>query len=312
VRCLIDSGSQVTTITESVYESRFKDQQLSNSKWIKLSGANGLSIPTIGILKLNVCIHDHIFKDTYILVVKDPVDSSVAHHKQRIPGVIGCNILKKLHDVSPRELCPVLSEAVQQYKSQLILTERISAVVDKKNTDVLGIAKTRKSSVLVPANTSTSVVCTTRQLIDGYTVLIEPTSTHLTQGLVVFTSLDKVKEGTIRCNVMNLSDDDIVLHKSTKLANVSDCQILAPNLTVRMEEGEAKVDLEMTDMQPLTTNWDSLPYKLNIGDIKTSRTEDKELRQLFSGYADVFSKDRNDLGFTDKVEHHIKTTTDVE
>ena len=311
VRCLIDSGSQVTTITESFYESRFKDQQLSDSNWIKLSGANGLSIPTIGILKLNVCIHDRVFNDTYVLVVKDPVDISVAHHKQRTPGVIGCNIIKKLYGDSPRKLCPVLSEAVQQYKSQLILTERISAVVNKKNTDVLGIAKTRNGPILVPANTSTSVVCTTRQLIDGCTVLIEPTSTHLTQGLVVFPSLDKVKDGTIRCNLMNFSDDDVVLHKSIKLAKVSDCQILTPKLTVQMEEGVAKVDVERTDVLPSTTSWDSLPYKLNIGDIKTSRTEDKELRQLFSGYSDIFSKDRNDLGFTDKVEHRIKTTTDV-
>jgi hypothetical protein len=230
-----------------------------------------------------------------------------------MPGVIGCNIIKKLYGDSSRELCPVLSEAVQQYKTQLVLMERISAVVYKNNieSDVLGIAKTREGPILVPANTSTVIVCTTRQQIDGYTVLIEPSSTQLTQGLVVLPSLDKVKEGTIRCNLMNYSDDDIVLNKSVKLAEVSDCKLLTPNLTVQMEEGIVEVNLESTDIQPSTTSWDSLPYKLNIGDIKTSRAEDKQLLQLFSGYSDVFSKDRNDIGFTDKVEHCIKTNTDV-
>ena len=48
---------------------------------------------------------------------------------------------------------------------------------------------------------------------------------------------------------------------------------------------------------------------LNISNL--TRKEQHKFSGLFEQYADVFSKDNNDIGYTDQVEHYIKTTTDV-
>ena len=44
--CLIDSGSEVSTITEEFFNAHFKGQSLlSTSGWLSLTAANGLEIP---------------------------------------------------------------------------------------------------------------------------------------------------------------------------------------------------------------------------------------------------------------------------
>ena len=42
-----------------------------------------------------------------------------------------------------------------------------------------------------------------------------------------------------------------------------------------------------------------------------TESDDEKLRNLFHEYSDVFSKDKNDIGFTDAVEYRIHTTSDI-
>lgn len=47
VTCLLDTGSNVSTITESFFEQRFQPI-LKNCEWLVLSAANGLGISYLG------------------------------------------------------------------------------------------------------------------------------------------------------------------------------------------------------------------------------------------------------------------------
>ena len=100
VRCLYDSGSQVTTITNAYYEQHFKDQTLVDCRsLIRLTGAaNGLEIPLIGLMICDVVMNSQTFKNAHILVVKDPQDSQWAKNKTRVPGIIGCNIIGQIYE----------------------------------------------------------------------------------------------------------------------------------------------------------------------------------------------------------------------
>ena len=73
VRCLYDSGSQVTTITNTYYEQHFKDQTLVDCRsLIRLTAPNGLEIPLVGLMICDVVMNSQTFKNAHILVVKDP------------------------------------------------------------------------------------------------------------------------------------------------------------------------------------------------------------------------------------------------
>ncbi len=57
VACLIDTGSMVSTIMESCFLKNFKpwgQERLKLCQWLQLYAANGLAIPYIGYMELNL------------------------------------------------------------------------------------------------------------------------------------------------------------------------------------------------------------------------------------------------------------------
>jgi hypothetical protein len=312
VRCLLDCGSQVTTITESYFNKFFKEKLLYDSSWIQLAGSNGLPINTVALFKNCLNIQGHVFNDVYIIVVSDPVNVSVKGRKELVPGVIGANVIHMLHKRSTIEvLSPELHEAVKRYEQQITLSEMVSAETVKKDSDILGTVKTIKGTLNIPANTEISIICNTRRNIDDYTVLVDPSQTALPQGLLVYPTLDKVRHGKVHCRVMNLSNKTITLFKPLQIANICKCEVITPDVEiVYNEEGKAMINVQQPQLQP-DDSWRNLPFEVDIGNIRTTKQEDQVLRQLFHSYTDVFSKDKNDLGFTDKVKHRIVTTSDI-
>ena len=77
VRCLLDSGSQVSTITESFFNKRFRPRRselLDTNQWLTLTAANGLGIPYIGYLELDFEAKGVTIPKRSILVLRDPPD----------------------------------------------------------------------------------------------------------------------------------------------------------------------------------------------------------------------------------------------
>lgn len=52
VKCLVDTGSQVTLFSESLCRELFKDKQTNDRDlpWLTLRAANGLTIPYVGYM----------------------------------------------------------------------------------------------------------------------------------------------------------------------------------------------------------------------------------------------------------------------
>ncbi|CAH3179231.1 unnamed protein product [Porites lobata] len=80
VRCLLDSGSQVSTIAESFFNKHFRPRRsklLDTNQWLTLTAANGLEIPYIGYLELDFEAQGVTILQRGILVVRDPPGSPV-------------------------------------------------------------------------------------------------------------------------------------------------------------------------------------------------------------------------------------------
>ena len=141
---------------------------------------------------------------------------------------------------------------------------------------------------------------------------MEPSSTPLPEGLLIYPTLSKVKRGMVYCRLMNLSDTVVTLQKPTRIAEICTCDVMKPNIDKSMtEEGRFVVDIQKPYVVLSHHSWQNLPYPVNIGDIKMTKSDHEKLRNLFQEYSDIFSKDKNDIGFTDAVEHRIHTTSDI-
>lgn len=96
VKCLVDTGSEVSTITESWFHQHFTNSHLQErSHWFMLNAANGLDIPYVGLLEAEVDILGIVCR-ALILIVKDAAYPSTRRRKQEAPGLIGMNILSKV------------------------------------------------------------------------------------------------------------------------------------------------------------------------------------------------------------------------
>lgn len=93
IRCLLDTGAQVSTLTESCFKKYFAHgvDLVDVSNILSVSGTQGLSVPLVGYAELDVQVFDQNFSKLGFLVVKDPQDTPMADRKKAVPGVVGSN-----------------------------------------------------------------------------------------------------------------------------------------------------------------------------------------------------------------------------
>ncbi len=75
VSCLVDTGSMVSTITKSGFREYFEpwdQERLKTCQWLQLRAANGLSIPYIGYIELDIELCGKVVPKCGVLVVRDP------------------------------------------------------------------------------------------------------------------------------------------------------------------------------------------------------------------------------------------------
>ena len=100
VSALVDTGSEVTTITENFFNKYFSQQGLlSTNTWLKLTAANGLDIPYIGYFEADVECCGKLIEKRGILVVQDPPNASSQRRKAAVPGLLGMNVIGKCQDI---------------------------------------------------------------------------------------------------------------------------------------------------------------------------------------------------------------------
>ena len=98
VRCLVDTGAHVSTITESYY----RQHQVSNVKLLdissilRVSSSQGLDVPFNGYVELDADIMGRVFSGLGFLIVRDPTGTPIATRKLEVPGSIGSNIFRDM------------------------------------------------------------------------------------------------------------------------------------------------------------------------------------------------------------------------
>lgn len=88
-RALIDSGSQVTSITRSYWLNHptLKEQKLQSCQ-IPIEGAGGQSVPYHGVLRITVRVLGKEFKNVPAFVVPD------SDYRASVPLLVGTNVIR--------------------------------------------------------------------------------------------------------------------------------------------------------------------------------------------------------------------------
>ncbi|KAJ8046562.1 hypothetical protein HOLleu_05267 [Holothuria leucospilota] len=280
VRCLIDTGAQVSTLTESFNEHLAQEgavEDVSSLLW--LSGGNGLDIPFIGYVELTVRLGGREFPHMGFLVVKDPVGTPLEPREKHVPGVLGCNILR--HVVGPFHSMDVHGEETNTRVSTEGL-EKIAALMREVNvggkleeSPCLGVVRSLgPKPVLIPARSSVTILGSTRQANKGATfhAIYEADSNyydHLPSGLVLYPGFVEVdKSGVIPIQVCNLSEVDVHILPRNPVGTLSP-GTAEPRIEI-VEAGQNEVRFEVVCTVDPTAD---LFERMQVGELSQSEKQ---------------------------------------
>lgn len=309
--CLLDTGSEVTTISEAHFKRQFEGKTLSPAKWVKLTAANGLDIPIIGCLYADIECLGKKLPGKCVFVLRDETDNTGG-----TPGILGMNVLGEL-----RSLFTGL-DGVQQMerhgqRSGGASLHRVFVEMGKEEQLVdrngrIGFVKVGgRRAVIIPPRSETVIAgrCRVSPKIKCQ-VLVEASPTVNTPpGLLVANVLANSVGGKVPVRIMNPSHKPIVLPPRTRVAELCKPHKVLPKEVVAFEEaaGELRVKAIVSQVQPKLE--ESGPLAVPVQADLQGLTPDQvhQLNHLLEKHHAVFSRNDGDYGYTTTVTHCIPT-----
>lgn len=277
VKAIIDTGSQVTTMSERCFHALFGGTQLESLKWLTLNAANNLEVPYQGYFEADIKIGGETVPGRGILVVsidKDP------------PMLLGMNVIR---DINPSFLMDQLG----------LLTIPSEQGVQP---DVCGLSRVLGSrKVKVPARSMQVVAVSCPSVEENCEVLVEPLQ-QLPKGIFVGPTLSCTYKNQLKLQVLNLTDDDVWLDPRTPLGMVRTPSIIhdATVPFVKVYVGQVVADVSVPQ------------HELSVPLSPSLTAEQKEQAQrLLQQYKDIFASSEDDLGHAEGVTHRIHTVDDI-
>lgn len=267
---VLDTGSQVTIMTEDCFLETFRGIQLEQLKWLSINAANNLQIPYNGYFEADIQLGGIEIPGRGILVVKV---------RREIPMLIGMNILENLdQDTFVNHFCLKAPPKSSQVVEGLVRIPRTAAVV-------------------VPAQSCKVVVASCPRQHSDVEEVAEAVE-QLPKGILVRPTLTKIHDGQIILPVINVTKDDIYLNPRMPLAklqcvaSIADDRVSYESINVTVNNVMLHEKLEL-----IVPHWPSLNPEQQI-----------QAAEMFESYQDVFAVDDDDLGFTDMITHQIRLT----
>ena len=249
INCLLDTGAQVSTI-ESFYKEHLAQENdlVDVGQFISISAANGLDIPNVGYVEVDISALGHTYTKLDFLIVKHPQGQMMSTCKQTVPGVIGSNIFRDIaHHLEATRgkqfLQTLKDEEIGEWGSILALYQNmvVSAASVKQTNRV---RMSGHDPVLVPARSVKVVISTTKQTDPGrtYTAIVEEHAVGLfplPNGLMVGAACVTVGEaGTVPIQLANFGTQDVYLKPWTPLGILQTATLGSdiPSTTIRNTE----------------------------------------------------------------------------
>ena len=326
INCLLDTGAEVSTVTESFYNEHLSNEEILETSWVKITAANGLGIPYKGVIVADVEVMG-IHVEAGIFVVKDTDNPTTNQRRKKVPGIIGSNIIRLVKD-------KVSEQASQGASSSSIVTDKNWQSVlmmygisehkadTKKNRDKHFAKLCGNEPVLLDAGAINNITCILPKSFDGDVLVENLVKGHLPSGVTVPSTYARAVNGKIEVPVLNMNKEDKWLQPKTRVGWVHrDVEEVIPHpyvletvqdqevKIVNQEEANGKTDQqdEKTEAPEKNDN----PLNIDLSHADATEDEKKSFIEMINRHADVFAKHDDDLGYCDLIPHKISTVDDT-
>ena len=296
INCLIDTGSMVSTMSETFFNQHLKStcsDPVDTTSWLVVKAANGLDIPYIGYVELDVEYEGQVVPSRAILIERDI--AGLAEKKRFAPGCIGMNILREVP-----EFKKIFGASIEAGK--------YSSTIEINNDKTRFARVAGTSPVIVPASSICNIPATGNKMSKH--MLLEPLTHPLPGGLLVGKALVSARSGRIEVPIINPTDFDVLLKTRTPVGTISSVDLVEPTdvqFTVTKSEilvaPAAGLD---QDMSPESVGW--IAEHMDMPEL--CKDQERRIHEVLAKYSTVFARSEEDLGLTNVIKHHIPTVDD--
>ena len=291
---LIDTGSQITTLTEAYLSEHHPDLPIVPINCLTIRAANGQPIPYKGVVTLDIHIFGQDLDSVPVLVTNTPLDVAEQRRKKKQPAIIGMNVLSRVaKDVDVKSLPTVLQPFIQEARLEHNSVRGQARAAEGARIPALSVATLRVTGVLTPR---------------PQPLLATPLARPLPGGLLIVPTLVSSDPHSRYVRIANLSSEDYFLQRRTPVA------LLHAISGVESGVHQVTVDQHGVSIQEATTAPESsgLDFDAVLGNsFQGSKEQRSCLQSLLEKYSHVFARNDQDLGYTDVEKHRIPTTDDV-
>lgn len=297
-RALIDSGSQITSITHSYWRDHpvLQGLQLKPSK-IPIEGAAGQAVPHHGVVHIDLKVlgKEHRAVPTFVIPDSD--------YRSSVPLLVGTNVIRAsrshLQASYGQQFLHLVKEKHPEWYTALL---KVGSAEQSEMHDMIGPVVYTGRKIRIPGGKEMDLRCKIKAgpQRKTYTALIESqASVRLPQDLLVAKVLADVQRGCAPVRVMNLSQRVITIKSHTHLANAALVQsVMELPENKQGKAGTRKVCLSLGQVVA------------NCGvDLSEAAVENEDqracLEELLGKNVDVFSQHSLDYGHTTTIQHEI-------
>ena len=306
-KCLVDTGSQITTMSQSFYESCLPNVRLNSiDSLLQVEGANGLPVPYLGYVEVSISLPGSLpgsFElDAPVLIVPD------TPYNKKVPVCVGTNVIQICidrgvsmfgeHFVTNRQTDPVWRLV---YKCM-----QVSVGVNSKGR--IGVVRcAAKRAVRIPPKQAVFVngIAPLPPSSRLYDVVVEPPAPGKLQfGLVVDPNVVRItresqKAKRVSVLVQNQSDDPIWIYRNTVLGELHLCDVQGPVQTNSQSAQAHDIG---------TSSKKGVVEGLDFSDSPASPEDIERVTRIIGSHPNAFSQSDLDLGHSNIIEHTIPLT----
>ncbi len=286
MNCLLDTGSQVTTIPKSYYDKYLRKHPMKSLEYLlEVEGANGQAVPYLGYVELNLK-----FPKNFLGVEAEvPTLALIVPDFTNIPQIlIGTNSLDVLY-TNHQAVINILEKRKQQASSGAVGSVKLKGNQQEVVSAGCSVVLDGLVQVKVP-------------LFEKWVSVEPPTMSSLPGGLLVASSLHSLpprqRFAQLPVVLRNDTQIDIVIPPKAVIAEVHAVQ--------RVEKEFSKVDTESEKMEPILPK-----VPIDFGDSPLTPEWKKWITLILNSMPDIFALHDLDYGHTDQVKHRIKLSDET-
>lgn len=301
--CLLDTGSQVTTVAKSFYQTHLSDHPIKPiSNILEVEGANGQPVPYLGYVEVNLKFPRALLESepeisTLALIIPDLWSNS------DVPLLIGTNTLDPLYDQCCDEFSLSHNSSCYGYRRVL----RTLQLRKKQATSgELGFLKLRgREQAVLPAKQRVPLegyMCVNSVNTEKCALIEQPSRSTLPGGVFVDCCLISLPEhGSNKLPVFlrNETEHDIILPTNCVIADLTVADTVIENHLV--DRGGQKHVVDCSTHQAETCPGKSFDFGPSLPEQWKERVTLK-----LNTFSDVFAQHDLDFGHATKIQHHIK------